>query len=68
MTDRNDLHGWAETTVYPAGEGGKDSPEDGDQCPVCEEPLKAGERVHKVTEPVGHDEWVHEKHVTREGE
>jgi hypothetical protein len=62
------LHSWAETTVYPAGAGGKDSPEDGDQCPICEEPLGAGERVHRVTEDVAGDEWVHDSHVWRESD
>lgn len=65
MVEESKLHGWAETTVYPSGEGGKDSPEDGGQCPICGELLRAGERVHKVTEEIGCDEWVHDKHVVR---
>ena len=60
------LHSWAETTVYAVGAGGKDSPEDGDQCPVCGEPLREGERVHRVTVQAVADEWVHDKHVWRE--
>lgn len=62
----NELHGWAETTVYPMGEGGKDSPEHGDTCPVCKSPLVEGERVFRVTEPALEQEWVHEKHIARE--
>lgn len=66
MTDRAKLHGWAETTVYAAGEGGKASPEDGDTCPECGEPLREGERVHRVTERAD-NAWVHDKHVAKEG-
>jgi hypothetical protein len=61
------LHSWAETTVYPVGGGGKDSPEDGDTCPICKEPLREGEQAHKVTEPFAADEWVCDRHIWREG-
>ena len=64
MSD-GDLRSWAETTVYPAGEGGEASPRDGDECPVCSEPLQEGERVHRVA--AGDEQWVHDRHVWREG-
>jgi hypothetical protein len=60
------LHSWAETTVYPKGEGGKDSPHDGDNCPACDGPLRAGEQVHRVTAAGFEGEWVHDEHVWRE--
>lgn len=62
------LYSWAETTVYPKGDGGKDSPVDGDQCPACKEPLREGERVHRVTERFADDGWVHDRHVWKEGQ
>jgi hypothetical protein len=63
-----ELHSWAETTVYATGEGGKDSPEDGDTCPACKEPLREGERAHKVTEAALEGEWVHDRHIAKEGQ
>lgn len=62
-----DLHSWAETTVYPRGEGGADAPSHGDECPVCEEPLNEGEQAHRVTER-DDDRWVHDQHVWRESD
>jgi len=62
------LHSWAETTVYPAGTSNSSkAPCDGDQCPVCEEPLSEGERVHLVTESIAADKWVHDSHIWKEG-
>jgi hypothetical protein len=67
VAEERSLHSWAETTVYAAGAGGKDSPEDGDTCPVCKEPLREGEQAHRVTAPALADEWIHDTHVWREG-
>lgn len=69
MTNGVKLHGWAQTTVYPAGTTNPSKAVyDGDECPVCLEPMREGESVHMVTEKEFVDEWVHDRHLQKEGD